>query len=846
MTRSAPWRRHALAVAILLLLPFLFFWDMTMGGQEPVAADTQAARALGAWAQEARAELGRTPLWCPMIFGGMPSYGSFIHTPSSPLDPTARMRQLFPDSRGMRYYATLAVGALAMYLLLALRRKPPLVAAAATLLYMMTPYFLGLVSAGHSTKLQALYLAPAVFLAFDVLLARRTAAAAALLAIAVALQLWNNHPQISYYTLLLGGLYALLRILLEKPAAWRGRGLALGAGLVVVGLLLAAGLVMEPYGGVLEYTPHSIRGGGGALAEGSSQRGAGWDYATAWSYPLNEIVCFVLPGWFGWQTPVYWGSLSFTQSTHYVGLVALLLAWIGLRRASGRGRWIPVVLIGVTLLVGFGRNLPLLFRPMYELLPMFSRFRVPSMIYALLPFYVALMAADGLHALLSADAGSPSPRGAGKPPTPARKPSAAGSGARRVAAAPRPPAWWSWRLAGLLLLLAWLVLADPLARAAAAGGAFARPDDALRHSAGQIAGLKIARMDVWKESITFALLWLAVAGVLLELRRRRVLAPGLAAALLGAAMLADLFVVDRKFYDPRPRSESDAALQADGVVRFLERAEPPFRVAPLVPGEFTSNRYAAFGLETVGGYQPAKLRTYNDLLESNAIYSPQVLSMLNVHYILNPESLADQGLEPLAEVPGPTGRAVHIHRNPFVLPRAWFVSQARTAPDARSLLARIAAPDFDPATTAWLLEGEAGLLPQRLSPGEILIEDEEGRPTRFKGHDPEHFILPVRVEGPEPGLLVMSEIYYEPGWEVRIDGEHVRDGKLRMLRANHVLRALLVPAGEHEIEIRAVSPGLERGRRLSYASGGILALILAASAVASLRGRRRAPAAATP
>lgn len=826
MKALAGWRRHAPALAVLLLLPFVFFWEMTVGGEEPLAADTQAARALGEWAEQARDQQGETPLWCPMIFSGMPSYGSFIHTPSSPFDVTSRIRHLFPDSRGMRYYATLALGALAMYLLFTLRRKTPLVAATATLLYVMTPYFLGLVAAGHSTKLQALYLAPLVFLAIEVLLARRTLAAAALLAVAVALQLWNNHPQISYYTLLLGGLYAALRVLLERPAGWRRRGLLWGAGLALLALVLAGGLVMEPYGGVLEYTPHSIRGGGGELAEGESSGGVGWDYATAWSYPLSEILCFVFPGWFGLQSPTYWGTLSFTQSTHYVGLIALLLAWIGWRRTAGRGRWAPLILIGVILLIGFGRNLPLLFWPMYEFLPMFSRFRVPSMIYALLPFFVALLAAEGLQSLIAPD------------PPAAAKPRAAGKGRSAAGAS-----WWNWRLGGVALFVVWLFVGGPLGESLAAGGAFAREGERLT------AALRAERIAIWKESIAFALLWIALAGVILELRRRRRIAPALAGALLAATLLADLYVVDRRFYDPRPRAETEAQLQPDGVVRFLRQAEPPLRVAPLTRGDFGSNRFAAFGIETIGGYHPAKLRIYNDLLQSGALYSPQVLSMLNVHYIVSEQSLAAQGLELLEQTTDAAGNPAFIHANPFVLPRAWFVREARTARDARELIERIGSAQFDPATTAWFYADEAGVLPQRLSAGEILIEDEQGRPTRFRGHDPEHFILPVRVAGPEPGLLVMSEIFYEPGWEVRLDGSSEGPETLRLLRANHVLRALLVPPGEHEIEILAVSPGLTRGRRLSQAAAGALALMLLASGFDAWRRRRdqrAAPASAGP
>jgi hypothetical protein len=846
MKGRAAWQGHALAIGILLLVPFIFFWDMTVANEEPIAADTQAAHSLGAWVQQAKLQQGRTPLWCPAIFSGMPSYGSFIHTPSSPFDLVGRLRQLFPGSRGMRYFISLAIGAAAMYLLLVRRGKSPLPAAAGAFIFAMTPYFLGVIAAGHSTKLQALYLVPLVFLAFDVFITKRTLAAGVFLAGASALQLWNNHPQISYYTLMLGALYAVLRVLLERPAGWRGKGLAWGIGLAVGALLLAAGLVMEPYGGVLEYLPHSIRGGASAL-EGGAGGGSGWAYATAWSYPLKEILCFAFPGWFGLQSPAYWGDLPFTQSTHYFGVIALILAVIGFLRMRGRGRWVPVIGAGVVLLVGFGRNLPLLYGPMYKLLPMFSHFRVPSMIYAFLPFFAALLAAEGLQSLLAAPEAALSRAGGGAPKAHRASGSGSARAKERTAATMRgAQIGWSWALALGLLFVVWLALATPIGRMLAQGGAFERAGEASRFGSG-LSALKAERLSAWKASVTLGLLWIAAAALLLELRRRARIAPVLIASLFAVALAVDLIVVDRKLYDPQPRSETAAYLREDGVVRFLKGEQPPFRIAPLMPGEFQSDRYAAFGIETVGGYQAAKLRIYNDLLESQAIYSPQVLSMLNVGYLLHDQSLAEQGIPVAAEATDYAGRHVFIHRNPFALPRAWFATEARTEVDAKGVLARISASDFDPWKTAYFLASEVGTLPERLSIGEILLQNADGTPSSFRGDDPERFIFPIRVSGPEPALLVMSEVFYAPGWRATIRREGaVKSEPLRLLRANHVLRALLVPPGDHEVEIRAISPGLERGRRLSHAAAALLAAMLLASGLSAWRASRRARAAASP
>jgi hypothetical protein len=835
---------HVGAIAILLLVPFVFFWQMTIEGREPSAPDTEAVRPLGVWATQARAEMGHTPQWCPAIFSGMPSYGSFIHTPSSPFDVTSWLRSLFPGSRGMRYFVALAIGAIAMYLLLVRWRMGPIGALTGAFSFAMMPYMLGLVAAGHSTKLQTLYLAPLVFLAIQVLLDQRTLIAAAFVAGAVALQFWNNHPQISYYTLMLGVLYFVLTLVFDRPERWRGRAWVTGVALAGLALLLAAGLVLEPYGAVLEYAPHSIRGGTGELAGAAAGGGSGWAYATAWSYPVVGVIEFLFPGWFGLEGQTYWGNLPFTQSTHYVGITVLLLAILGLASWRARRRWILLALSGFVLLVGFGRNLPILYWPIYHLLPMFNRFRVPSMIYALLPLLLGGLVGAGVDRIVEGTVGRrPGAAAKREGPRPATRSPRRG---RRDGSQSGPDRWLVFALVATGALVLWLLGGSAIAQGMRGGGAFLKEGELGRVPSGLLGELTHQRIAIFRQSVAIGLFLLATGAWLILGRRFGVLRGTLAGGLLFVWVAADLWVIDRKFYDPRPRSETEAVLAPDGVVRFLQGQDPPFRIAPFYGSEFRSNRYAAFGLETIGGYQPAGLRSYDDLVRSRAIFAPGVLSMLNVTYVLADESLTDVGWPLAARVVGAAGDTVYIHENPRAMPRAWFVGEARTVGDAREMLALLAKPDFDPGRTACFYRNETGLIPERLSPGEIRPFDElrplerQGQSLGFR-HSSEEIALPVRVAGPQPGLLILSEIYYRPGWRAEIDGK-----RASILRANHVLRAVVVPPGEHQVRLTAFSPALERGVRISRISGILVLGLLAGGLVSRWRGRRRARSAAQP
>ena len=130
--------------------------------------------------------------------------------------------------------------------------------------------------------------------------------------------------------------------------------------------------------------------------------GTNWNYATQWSFHPKEVISFVYPYFYGLQnfstkdlkSAAYWGYMPFTQSTHYLGLIALILASIGalLKKPDKISLffWITTILI---LIPGFGKFFPLLYKPFFELFPFFSKFRIPSMIYALLPITISILAA---------------------------------------------------------------------------------------------------------------------------------------------------------------------------------------------------------------------------------------------------------------------------------------------------------------------------------------------------------------------------------------------------------------------------------------------------------------------
>ena len=791
-----------LSVLVLVAVPLFFYAAMVLGGKEPPAADTAAARPFSVWGMEAQQELGKAPDWYPYIFSGMPSYGSYTYTPRSPCNPVALMQRLCSGNRGAYYWILFSIAGISLFAFLRRQGFSRPASVIAALLFSMTPYFPGIVAAGHSTKLEALCLLPAFLLSLDMILDRPGAGRAAFLAGMIALLAWANHPQVAFYGFVVGFLYAVSVLVVEKRAAGRAYWLGL-VGLGLVAVALAAAMATEPLLAVREYSRWSIRG---AAAAGEGGSGVGWDYATAWSFHPRELVAFLFPGWFGLQGQAYWGPMPFTQSTHYFGVAAVVLAAFGLARARGPRRWIWGGISLFVLFVGFGRFLPLVYGPMYHLVPFFNRFRLPSMIYSVLPLCLAFPVAAGLDALLVAPGSSAGP---GR---------IAGATKRKGAAPASAPAGATRRLilAATALVVLWVVLALGARGAASGPNAFLRPEEVGRFEAGQVQALQGERLSLLQQSLAHGMMVLLLGLGVLALRRVRAAAPWIG-LLAGIVILGDIVLVGRSFFHVEPLTAARDSLPLPGACAFLARQPGSFRILPANsqanPALFRSNAFGLAGLESIGGYHTARLRAYADLIDANLILQPAVLSMLNVRFILSQARINGLG-EPLYQSDG------FVYPWPDSLPRAWAVRKVESVADFGALRRRFESDSFRP--------GEIALTYP--VPGPSRSDYAAARVT-LTGRGPGSLRLRVDAEG--EAFVVLSEMAYPPGWTATID-----DRPVTIHRVDHVLMGVEVPAGGHEVAFAVKAPARLLGLRVSRFAAA-LTLVLAAAAIALPRIPRR-------
>jgi hypothetical protein len=777
--RMAVW----ISLAALVLLPLIFYAAMIFGGKEPASPDTMAVRPLGAWAREATRTIGGTPLWIPYLFSGMPSYGSYVYTPANVLSPLDALLRPFADARGVRYFIFLLLGAFSGYAFFRRQGVSAPAAAAASLGFVMSAYVPGVIESGHSTKLRAMMHVPLLLLALDIFLDRPRPLAAAFLSLSAAMLGWSNHPQIFYYAAIIGVIYAGGRLIAERDR-WPAPRLALAAGWIIASGTLAFFLISEPTLAVREYASYSIRG----TSEGG---GATWEYATAWSFSPREVVSFLFPEFFGLKGATYFGELPFTQSTHYFGIAALALGIFGFARRRDARSWIWLFASLVILLVGFGQHLPILYGPFYKLLPYFNKFRVPSMFYSLLPLAFGYLVARGIDAL-------------SLPPEDRRRTKGANDSSSR-----------RWLLAAAVaagIAVVALVVGMAGKAGAVSGSGWIRPEEAGRYSAEQLNALRGERWDMRTASLFRGFILLAVLFAAVPYARRLRRPAG--AALLGLILVVDLWIVGAKFLEYGDKGIVEETIRPTADIDLLKRQSGLFRVLPL--DDFASNRYAAFRIASAGGYQPAKLRIYQDLIDQQLLRNPSVLAMLNVKYVVSSQS---------PNHPSFTSIGSDVYEFRDALPRAWFVPAWRTVPDQTAVLRAMGARDFNPAADALFSQGRTPGLP---SSGldvsrSVTVERSDERGVEIKVGD-----------GTGPGLLIVSEIYYPPGWRATIDGKTVP-----ILQANHVLRAVEIPAGPHSIEMRAESRMFRMGRLLNRVGGISLVLLAAFGFVMERRRQER-------
>jgi len=370
--------KHVIFIGLLFIILSVSFFKIAFQNYAPPAGDTIQWRSSAQVLMEYNKEHKDQAMWNPNVFSGMPSY---LISFSAKYPFIGRIYKLTNKVMNWRILM-LFVMSLGVYLFMIHLKFDPIIAFISAIAMALSCHFLGLLEIGHNTKFKAVVYIPWIMFAVHYLKQRLSLLTLGTTAIILIIQLRTNHPQISYYTFLMIGIYWIANLIWSIKDK-EVRSYMIFSAMLLLAFVIAFMAIAQPYFSTYEYGHYTIRGG---------STGLNTSYATSWSFHPLEILTFVNPSFFGGVSPFYWGWMPFTQTSMYMGIIILLFTIIGIFYNKNR---LVKVLLSVsifTLFLSFGRHLPFLSNFLLEFLPGFNKFRVPAMILVLLQFAIVILA----------------------------------------------------------------------------------------------------------------------------------------------------------------------------------------------------------------------------------------------------------------------------------------------------------------------------------------------------------------------------------------------------------------------------------------------------------------------
>jgi len=753
----------------ITIIVLVLFYPIVFEGKTFGSPDSLNPRSSSMILEQSRKTDGQFPLWQPWIFSGMPTADAFTYI-SSLYFPNYVLNFLFQSSHLNQLLHLIFTG-LGGFVFLRFLGLSKIVAFMGATAFMITPFMITMIVFGHGSQMMTAAYLPWIMWMTIKVMTKPSFCGVGLLAVLMGFQLQRAHAQIAYYTWMLAGAYVLFYLLWnikntkETKIKWLGLGGFLAASLLGIGIAL---LIYLPS---IEYTPFSVRGGGVG-------GGADYNYATSWSFSPKELLTFIIPSALGFGGQTYWGNMPFTDYPNYMGIVILVLAAIGFVHRRDPLMWFLLGTSILAIFISFGKNLSIIYDIFYSFFPYFNKFRVPAMILILVQFNTSMMAALGLNYLLTLN--------------------------KQVM--PR----WFWTCTGLLAFFLLILTFGQsfLQQLVSSGFTPPRTQDPRT-----IQAINSLRWDIWlKDAWTIVLILAAFFGLTWAFINQKIAKNGFTIAVTLLA-LTDIGIVDRKIIQPDKQSGRASQLMSSSIIdRYFQHdqitkiltddSEKPFRVYP-AGALFSESRILAFGIESVGGYHPAKLKIYNDFLQrTNNAGTLPLMRMLNVKYLLSPQPINFPGLMQIRQGKMKTGRGnlpVTLYELDDFQPRAWFVKNVEVYVGKNLPWGTFTSQSFDPGRTAFVSQTD---IESNRSFTVGTVTD-----IQYSIHE-----LTVKTESTAEGFLVISEVFYPLRWKAKIDGKEVK-----YFETNGVIRGLIVPPGDHEVKFIYDKSSFRKGIAISTA-----------------------------
>lgn len=754
---------HIVAIAIFLGLSMIYF-SPQLEGKVDNSGDMTAARAIAQELLKYRDEMGRTPLWTNALFGGMPTYQLGAAQPNNLtqyLEKGSRFNIRHPI--GMFF-----AGMLIFYIMLVLLGVNPWLSLIGAIAFGFTTNNYILYGAGHITKVRAIIhlglVTAGILLAFR----KKYLLGGLIFATGFALELYVNHIQMTYYfflSLLIYGVIELVQHIQKNDMASFGKAFLY----LTIGGLIAIGSSSSKLWTTYEYGKDTMRGQPILEVENNGQTtssntvGLEYEYATRWSNGGMDLIAGFIPGVVGGGSVTYWGpNEDGTAGPAYFGAIVCFLFIFGLIVVKGPVKWWLAGGVLLIALISMGKNF-FLYHTFYDYLPLFNKFRAPNSALGVVAFLMPILGILALDDVIKGKVEK-----------------------EKVIKA---------------IYIAGGILAAFCLFFALMGGSFFDfsyvKDAAYEQNYNyNIKAIKDMRANMMSEDAWRSLGLIIAAGALLWLFTKEKINQVILLAGLGVLICGDLWFVNQdylnenNFVKATEYKKKTAPSEVDK--KILTDKDPYYRIFDISKGlgGAVNSADASYYHKNVGGYHPAKLQRYQDMLDRHILPEGQQL----IGTLQGAKSLADvtAGLQNLHVLNMMNTKYIIANDqapipNSNALGNAWFVDayeMAKTNNDEINQLRGV-----NPAQKAIIHEDFASYLS-----GMTL---QKGGTIQLTSYHPEK--LTYATNTPSEQLAIFSEVWYGPdkGWNAYID-----DAPVEHIRANYILRGLKVPAGQHTVEFR--------------------------------------------
>lgn len=824
------WKKYGLdvaAVVLFALISFAYFVPASLDGRILFQHDASAGRGMGHEQQTYFERTGERTRWTNSVFGGMPTYQTApSYKSTDALSKVMDAYHLWLPENVWYVFAYL----LGFYILLRAFDFRQELAVLGSIIWAFSSYFFIIIAAGHIWKVMALAYLPPMIAGLVLAYRGKYLWGFILTALFTAFEVKANHVQMTYYYLfvvLFMVIAYLVQAIKNKQLLHFGKATAVCAAAACLGICMNLSNLYHTW----EYSKESMRGKSELVkANTANQTNSGLerDYITQWSYGIGETWTLLIPNAKGGasvplsqnetamkkadpnfiqiyqQIGQYWGEQPGTSGPVYVGAFVMMLFILALFIVKGPMKWALLAATVLSILLSWGKNFMPLTIFFIDYMPMYAKFRTVASILVIAEFTIPLLAMLGLKKILDT-------------------PSVLNKQIKYV--------YISFGLtAGFCLLFA-LMPSVFFSNFVSAQELEAMKSIPAEYQGQLLANLREMRQAIFTDDCWRSFFIIVIGTFLLLLYRANKLKKSAFVGLVIVLCLVDMWQVNKRYLNDSmfvEKSVRDNPIEMTPTdQQILQTKELDYRVLNLATSTFNENETSYFH-KSIGGYHPAKLRRYQEMIETyiapemeklmKSIFEAQgdmtklngdsispVLNMLNTKFFIMPL----QG-----------GQTVPL-KNPYAFGNAWFVDKVTYVNNANEELEMV---------------GKLNLRAEAVADkkfrdvlGSSCEQDHHAQVT-MKTYEPNQ--LTYEVESAKGGVLVFSENYY-PEWTATVDGKEVPVG-----RVNYILRAIQVKPGKHQVVLSFFPKSVDRTETVAYIAFALLVICILLGIGLEIRQRK--------